>query len=121
MRKVIQISVSNTEHAELERQAKEHGLSISRYIISQILPDNEFKKWYPELLLRVSKLESGTIFNIREVFATDWKDIPKGIKLALGRVFYKNVSDKNVCDDYNVANIEILDKNDTNIQWYEKH
>ena len=114
MGKVIQVSVTDTEYAELEKKAKEHGFSIPRYLVSQSLPDNDFKKWYPELISRVNALESGTIFNIREVFATDWKDIPKGIKLALGRVFYKNILEKDISD------VAILDKNDTKIQWYEK-
>ena len=115
LRKIIQVSVSDTEYTELERQAKEHGFSIPRYIVSQLVPDNEFKKRYQELISRVNDLESGTIFNIREIFGVYWKDIPKGTKLALGRVFYKKVLEKDISD------VEILDKNDTKIQWYEKH
>ncbi|MDR2649948.1 MAG: single-stranded DNA-binding protein, partial [Clostridiales bacterium] len=55
------------------------------------LPLNDFKIWFPKLLGRVDKLENGTIFDIRAVMGTDWLVIPKGIRLALGRVFYQHV------------------------------
>ena len=115
MPKIIQVSVTDAEYNELTLKAEEHGLSIPRYLVSQGLPDNDFQKWFPELVARVSAIQGGTSFNVREVFGVDWKRIPKGIRLALGRVFYQQVSTGG-----KIPNVKATGADGAKVQWYYK-
>ena len=114
MPKVIQIAVTDAEYSELSKKAAAMGFTISRYVKLQILPNEDFKKWFPELILRVNKLPSGTPFNIRAVMGTDWTIIPKGIKLALGRVFFQHVA------AVKVNNVKATEPDGSKTQWYIK-
>ena len=114
MPKVIQILVSDDEYAELEEKANADGSTIAQYVKDIVLPGNDFRRWFPELISRVNLLKTGTDFNIRAVMATDWVSIPKGIKLALGRVFFQHV------DAGKVANVTATQMDSAKTQWYTK-
>ena len=114
MARVIQIPVSDREYEQLAEKANAEGSTIVRYIKDIVIPGNDFQRWFPELLNRVNSLEIETEFNIRAVMATDWVNIPKGIKLSLGRVFYQHV------DSGRVANVTPLCMDSAKTQWYQK-
>ncbi len=114
MAKVIQIPVSDDEYAKLEEKANIEGSTIAQYVKDIVLPGNDFRRWFPELINRVNSMKMGTDFNIRAVMATDWVSIPKGIKLALGRVFYQHV------DAGKIANVTATHMDSAKTQWYSK-
>jgi len=96
--KTITIGFTNNEYSNIELLAKKRGLSISQYIKSEIIP-NEFEEKYKELLQKVKKLKSGDEFNIKILWKPDeWDNISKGVKLSLGKHFYKNIEVKNIED-----------------------
>jgi hypothetical protein len=70
--------------------------------------------YYIELISRTQKINENTKFSIKLLFGTDWLNIPKGIKLALGRKFYKEVSEKII------KNINYLYKDSSNTAFYVK-
>ena len=55
--RVIQISFSDTEYAHLEAKAEAEGMTIALYIKNKVLEDTEFKRWFRELLERVSRIK----------------------------------------------------------------
>ena len=114
MPRVIQIPVTQAEYEKLEEKANAEGSTITRYIKDIILPENDFRRWFPELLMRVNSLEIGTEFNIRAVMGTDWLNIPLGIKLALGRVFFKQVIAGRI------VNVTTTQADSAKTQWYTK-
>lgn len=111
--KVVQISFSENEYAHLEAKAEEEGATVSLYIKNKVLENTEFKKWFNELLDRVLRIKSGTRFNIKMVLATDWVNIERGIRLAIGRAFYNYVVSGKI------ISVKPIEKDSANIQWYE--
>lgn len=112
MSKVVQITFTDEQYAELEKRAGH--LTIQHYIIGREFPQNDFTKWFPELLSRVSKIQSGTKFNIKAVFGTDWINIPKGVRLSLGRAFFKHVNTNKV------PGVRAIEPDKAKTQWYMK-
>ncbi len=111
--RVIQISFSDTEYAHLEAKAEAEGMTIALYIKNKVLEDTEFKRWFRELLERVSRIKQGTQFNIKMVLSTDWASIDRGVRLAMGRAFYNYVVAGKV------EGISPTHKDSANVQWYE--
>lgn len=117
MSKVIQVVLSDAEYEkflESKVKAKADDSSDAQFIKDIILPSNDFRRWFPELLRRVELMDNGTQFNIRAVMATDWVNIPKGIRLALGRVFFQHV------DSNKVNNVRVTEMDSAKTQWYVK-
>lgn len=111
--KIVQISFSEAEYAHIENLANSDGLNIALYIKNKVLGDTEFKKQFNELLQRVSRIKSNTEFNIKMVFATDWPNIDKGVRLALGRAFF------NYIQAGKIPNVKAKPYKDiANVQWY---
>ncbi len=110
--KVIQICFSETEYAHLEAKADAEGMTIALYIKNKVLEDTEFKKWFRELLERVSRIKPGTPFNIKMVLSTDWANIDRGVRLAMGRAFYNYVLAGKV------EGVSPTQKDSANVQWY---
>ncbi|ROR28110.1 uncharacterized protein DUF1413 [Mobilisporobacter senegalensis] len=111
--KIIQISFSEAEYSHLESKAEEEGMTIALYIKNKVLDDTEFKKWFRELLERVSRIKYGTPFNIKMVLSTDWVNIERGVRLAMGRAFYNYVVAGKV------EGVKPTQKDSANVQWYE--
>lgn len=110
---IIQITFSDSEMKHLKKHAEEVGLTVPLYIKTKVLADTDFKKYFDELKARVIKIRPGTKFNIKLVFGIDWGNVPKGVRLALGKAFYTYVKSSAV------SNIKILDKDSAHTQWYE--
>jgi alkylated DNA nucleotide flippase Atl1 len=117
MPKVIQVLFSDDEYAKfLEEKVRQkaEGSTDAQFIKDIIIPNNDFKRWFPELLRRVDLIEFGTLFNIRAIMATDWVNIPKGVRLALGREFFRSL------DSEKVKDISVGEKDSAKTQWYIK-
>jgi len=111
--KVVQISFSDTEYAHLETKAEAEGMTIALYIKNKVLKDTVFKRWFRELLERASRIKPGTTFNIKMVLSTDWANIDRGVRLAMGRAFYNYVVAGKV------EGVSPTQKDSANVQWYE--
>lgn len=112
MSKIVQITFTDEQYSELESQAGDQ--KIQHYIIKQLFPDNDFERWFPELLFRVKKIPKGMKFNISAVLGTDWINIPKGIRLSLGRVFYQHVAANKISE------VKAIEQDSAKTQWYQK-
>jgi len=114
MAKVIQVTLTDEEYVELEQKALAEGNTINQYLKNLAFPNNDFKRWFPDLLRRVDAMSGGTEFNIRAVMAVDWLVIPRGIRLALGRVFFQHV------DAGKIENVTATEPDSSRVQWYIK-
>jgi len=117
MPRVIQVPFSDDEYEKFiteKAKANAENSSDAQFIKDVVLPNNDFRRWFPILLKRVDELSYGTNFNIRAVMGTDWVNIPKGIRLALGRVFFQHVHADNGIN----AKATALDS--AKVQWYVK-
>lgn len=114
MKKIsIQILVDDQEYKALKEQADKLGLTVPLYIKSRVVKGDDFGTYYKELIKRVEKLPSGTRFNIRALFGVDWT-MSKGVKLNLGKTYYSRVSEGVI------KNVKMLEKDSSNVMWYEK-
>lgn len=113
MSNTVQISFTKEELNYLENLAKREDLTVPLYIKTKVLENTEFNKYFKELKEKVNRIKPGTEFNIKAVFGTDWLNIPKGVRLALGRIFYKYVAENNI-------KVTIKQKDASNTQWYIK-
>jgi len=94
--KTIFIYLTLPEFSKVKELADAEGVSISQYIKTQIIP-NEFNLKYKELLKKVDELKSGEEFTIKKLWNTDeWESITRGVKLSLGKHFYRNVETNNI-------------------------
>ena len=114
MKKInVQILLTEDEFKILQTEADKYGLTVPLYIKSEVLKNDDFGTAYRQLIEKVDKLPSGTRFNIRALFGVEWT-MSKGVKLNLGKTYYNRV--KNGV----ITNALALDKDSSNIQWYEK-
>jgi len=113
--KVVQVSFSEQEYEFLSKQAEIEGLTIPLLIKNRVLPKGDFDKVFDKLKKLVKDLESGKVFTVRDLFGTDWREIEKGMRLSLGRTFYKNVLNGAI------GGVEALKyKDSANTQLYKK-
>jgi len=90
--KKVTIGFTSEDFFKIQELAQERGVSIAQYIKSKVIP-NEFDVRYEELLQKVNQLEPGREFNIKELWEdeNEWYCISRGVRLSLGRHFYRNV------------------------------
>ena len=91
--KKVTIGFTSEEFYKIQKWAQERGVSIAQYIKSKVVP-NEFDLRYDELLQKVNQLESGKEFSIKELWEkNEWDCISRGVRLSLGRHFYRNIAE----------------------------
>ena len=96
--KIIYLGLTMDEYQEIEKEAKNAGMSISSYCKSKIVP-SEFTENYKLLLRKVEELPSNSEFSIRQLWEQnyqDWDKISRGVKLALGRHFYSQIQKESI-------------------------
>lgn len=107
----ILVYYTDNEYADMMNKAKTEGLPLGLYIRKVTLGDSEFVLRYNELLKLIDSKPVGTRFTLRAIFSTDWMTISKGIRLALGRQFLKEVHDGNVpgviSDSLDSSNVQV--------------
>ena len=101
--KIISFGVTIKEYNKIQKKAELKNMSISMYCKSLIIPKIEFNKYYKFLVRKVETFPSNINFTIRDLMGIEiWDDIPKGIKLAIGRQFYSQV-DKGILKNINIV------------------
>lgn len=113
MKKIVQLVLTEKEYNKLSEEAKKKGVTVPFYIKSKVLDGYDLEIYMKQLLKKVDNLPKGVKFNIKTLFGIDW-NMDRGIKLALGRHFYKMV------ESNMVKNVKIDKKDSSNIMWYEK-
>lgn len=108
----VQVMFSGEEMRYLSDEAAKQNLSVPLYIRAMVLPGDGFVNAYRSLLKRVDALPGGTRFCIRLLFGVDWPTINKGIRLKLGRTYYKEV------EKGAITNVTAAGKDRANTMWY---
>ncbi|MHC1735006.1 MAG: single-stranded DNA-binding protein [Erysipelotrichaceae bacterium] len=112
---VIQLVVSEEEFAFLTGKARNKRMTIQTYVKSRILDDTDFIQSYKEMVNRVEKLKSGSVFNVKALLGTDWVNLGKGTRLSLGKAFLTYVeANPGTCE------VLLMDKDGSGTQWYKK-
>lgn len=112
-KKNVQVVLTEEEYNSVKKKADVMGLSVAHYVKSIILDEDEFTKYYKQLLEKVNALEPGTKFNIRDLFKDEWT-MGKGIKLNLGKTFYRQYKEGVI------SNVEEIGRDTSPIMWYIK-
>ena len=68
MSRVVQVSFTDKEFADLERLAQEEGVTVPFYIKSKVLEDTEFQQWFQELLIRTGRIRKILRLTSKAVF-----------------------------------------------------
>lgn len=92
----VYVQYTDNEYADMIHKAKAEGLPLGLYIRKVTLGDSEFVLRYKELLKLIDSKPIGTRFSLRAIFGTEWMNISKGVRLALGRQFFKELDEGNV-------------------------
>ena len=94
--KTVTLSFTAEEYNDIDERARAEGVSVSLYIKSRVIK-NEIGFKYSELLRRIKNLKPGVDFCIRDLWdSNEWDNIPRGIKLSIGKYFYKNVIEEKI-------------------------
>lgn len=112
-KKNVQIVLTEEEYTSVKEKADVMGLSVAHYVKSIILDEDDFTKYYKQLLKMVEALAPETKFNIRDLFGDEWT-MSKGIKLNLGKTFYKQYKEGII------NNVAELGRDTSPIMWYIK-
>ncbi|MCL2843855.1 MAG: single-stranded DNA-binding protein [Chitinivibrionia bacterium] len=92
--KIISFSVSSKEFEKIQKEAKKDNMSVSMYCKSEITKSKailQFSKFYDDLIKKLRKYPTGVVFALSALMKDEWRDIPKGIKLSMGRQFFREV------------------------------
>jgi hypothetical protein len=91
--KIISFGVTLEEYRNLDVEARNASMSISMFCKSRVLR-TVFNEYYQVLLERVNELPANRNlrFAISDLFENEeWRIIPKGIRLSIGKQFYIGV------------------------------
>ena len=93
--KIISFGVTYKEYKNIDSDAKNAGMSVSMFCKSKIL-NTGFYENYQLLLRSVKELPSSNMkFSISDLFDNQqWKNIPRGVRLAIGKQFFSMVKNK---------------------------
>jgi hypothetical protein len=98
-KKKICFLVTQEEYEGLREESEEDGMKFSYYCRQKLCGDNyDFPNHYKKLLQFVDDLQPNNCkFTIKELWnADEWNIIPLGIKIALGKQFFKDVDQKKI-------------------------
>ena len=77
-------------------------MSISMYCKYKIISETKFIKYYNHLIKTLETFPLHIIFTIRDLMGSEiWSNIPRGIKLAIGKQFYSQVHTR-IIDNINI-------------------
>jgi hypothetical protein len=112
---VIQIVLSDEEFTFLTNKARNKHMSIQTYMKSRVLDDTDFVQSYKEMVNKVEKLKSGSVFNVKSLLGTDWVNLKKGVRLSLGKAFLTYIE-----ANPGTSEVILLEKDGSGTQWYKK-
>lgn len=109
----VSVTLTDAEYQDVLVKSKEKGLTVSQYVKKYPISVDDFDSRYSELKKKACSQPVGVPFTVMSLFE-DWDDIPRGVKLSLGRNFYHLVKRK----AEEVKQIRATNKNSSNIQLY---
>lgn len=108
------IDLSEKEYEELTRLAELSNMEIPEYIKLKLFGSSDNKeKLVAKTLKKIDQLSSGTKFNIRQLFGTEWNKLARGTRLSLGKRIIAKSQDNN-------SKFKPTEKDSQNTQWYIK-
>ena len=107
----VVVTLTDKEFEEVEKLAKERGLSISQYVKRYPISDDDFDYRYEFLKKAAVKQPKNCPFTVMSLF-DDWDEISRGVKLSLGRCFYHLVKGGKL------PKVEPAGKNSSSVQLY---
>lgn len=115
----ITLRVSDATFKKLKEAAKIKNLTVTDYLISEVLPEHmDEVVTVNKVLERLKNKKRGDVFSIRDLFSVEsWGNFTPGSRISTGRLFYK-VYNKN---QFNLQKeIKFMGKNSANLAIYEK-
>ncbi len=113
MSKNITITLTDSEYEEASVKAAELGLDLAQYVKRYSIGENEFNERYEFLIAQSKSQPIGVPFTVMSIFS-DWHEIPRGIRLSLGRCYYHLIM-RNTAE---LSHIKAAGKNSSNVQLY---
>lgn len=109
----VSVTLTDKEYADVKSKAEEKGLSIAQYVKRFPISGDEFDERYEYLKKQAKQQPLGSPFTVMSLFS-DWNEIPRGVKLSLGRNFYHLVKR----NEGEVNMVKPAGKNSSNVQLY---
>lgn len=109
----VSVTLTDEEYEEVLVKAKEKGLTVAQYVKKYPISGDEFDRRYAFLKEQALLQPVKVPFTVMSLF-DDWDDIPRGIKLSLGRNFYHLVKR----ETEELIKIKPAGKNSSNVQLY---
>ena len=113
MSKNITITLTDAEYEAALVSASNLGLDLAQYVKRYPIGEDEFNIRYGFLITQAKSQPIGIPFTVMSLFP-DWHEIPRGVRLSLGRCFYHLIKR----DTAELHHIKDAGKNSSNIQLY---
>lgn len=111
MSRTVVITLTEEEYDRIKVQADEKGLTMAQYVKRYPIGDQDFDSRFEELKRKAAAHQIGEEFTVMSLF-DDWGEIPRGVKLSLGRTFYHLVNRGEL------PGVTPAGKNSSNVQLY---
>lgn len=113
---VLKVRLSKELLDQLKDSAIRNNMTMSDYVKFKLFNDSGscISGYYHSAVDVIKELKVGQQFTIPQLFGPSWNEIPRSVKLALGRYFVSQV-DKGI-----LSHVQRRQKTSSNTQIYEK-
>lgn len=112
MAKIVNITFTDLQYEELVERAG--SSTIQEYLINKEFPEENYSKILNKILSEIEKMDVSSSFTLKNILKEDWEKIPNGLRMSLGKNFYKRVHNGEI------HNVSFMEKDINNTTWYEK-
>lgn len=112
MAKIVNITFTDLQYKELVERAG--SSTIQEYLINKEFPEEHYSKILNKILSEIQKMDVSSSFTLKNILKEDWEKIPNGLRMSLGKNFYKRVQNGEI---YNVS---FKEKDVNSTTWYQK-
>ena len=109
----VSVTLTDEEYEDVLIKSKAKGLTVAQYVKKYPISVDDFDSRYSDLKKKALLEPVGRPFTVMSLF-DDWDDIPRGVKLSLGRNFYHLVKR----ETQELIQIKPAGKTSSNIQLY---
>jgi hypothetical protein len=91
MRYQIVYHVTQDEYNTASIDARNHYISVSQWAKAKAFPSDVFKLM-KAMPTKIASFPKGKKFEVKDCFLSqDWRKLPKGLRMSVGRQFFKQV------------------------------
>ena len=113
----IQFVLTDEQYEVFQQEVKASGMSISKYVLSKVLPQKtDFEEIWEEFSEKLKVFPAGIDFDVAVIMGQEkWSTLNRSEKLSVARLFNKKV----ISGEY--GNISMVGRSSSNVSRYRKY